>query len=64
MGQIPTDSQSWTQLDSTGTLATLKAQSGHIVVLPSSHNQVGIWPRPLGNAAYVACLTLLWQGSK
>ena len=52
---------SWTQLEH---WPTLKAQSGHIVVLPSSHNQVEIWLRPLGNAAYVACLTLLCQGSE
>ena len=25
---------------------------------------VGIWLRPLGNAAYVACLSLLCQGSE
>ena len=31
---------------------------------PSLERVVGIWLKPLGNAAYVACLPLLFQGSK
>ena len=35
-----------------------------LLASPSSHNQVGVRLRPLGNAACVACLLLLCQGSK
>ena len=60
-------SQSWTELEHWLNFATFKGPVGTHCGPPSSpttHNQVGIQLRPLGNAAYVACLTLLWQGSK
>ena len=60
-------SQSWTELEHWLNFATFKGPVRTHCGPPSSpttHNQVGIWLRPLGNAANVACLTLLWQGSK
>ena len=45
-------------------LKTLQTSAQVPVPSSSERELVGIWLRPLGNAAYVACLLLLCQGSK